>query len=180
MAETEGVIFSHSVKAFIDQVVVRRGLLDKDLRRELTALGIDLDKPKDIPLAPWLKALEITAARLQPGASRELALEEVGREMFRGFVNTVVGRALLLVMKLQGPRRTLHSIANSYKSADSVTKVTTREVSPTEFELTFVGTGGVPTYKRGLLLEVFAQLGVNATVTYAELPGDREVFTAKW
>jgi len=61
-----------------------------------------------------------------------------------------------------------------------VTKVTTREVSPTEFELAFVGTGGVPTYKRGLLLEVFAQLGVNATVTYAELPGDREIFTAKW
>lgn len=66
------------------------------------------------------------------------------------------------------------------RSADSVTKVITREVSPTGFELSFEGTGGVPTYKRGILLEVFAQLGVNGTVSSVELPGDRELFTAKW
>jgi len=66
------------------------------------------------------------------------------------------------------------------RSADSVTKVSTREVSPTEFELSFEGTGGVPTCKRGILFEVFAQLGVNGTVSCVELPGDREVFTAKW
>ncbi len=40
-----------------------------------------------------------------------------------------------------------------------MTKVSTREVSPTEFELSFEGTGGVPTCKRGILFEVFAQLG---------------------
>lgn len=49
MADAGGVIFRYPVKAFIDQAVVRRGRLDKDLRRELTALGIDLDKPQDVP-----------------------------------------------------------------------------------------------------------------------------------
>ena len=62
-----------------------------------------------------------------------------------------------------------------------MTKVSTREVSPTEFELSFEGTGGVPTCKRGILFEVFAQLGGgNGTVSSVELPGDRELFTAKW
>jgi uncharacterized protein (TIGR02265 family) len=181
MSQPEGVIYSHAVKSFLEHVVVRRGLLDADLRRDLTALGLDLAKPRDVNLDTWVKALHLVAAKILPGATREAALEEVGREMFRGYVTSVVGRAMLLVLKLQGPRRSLLAIASNYSTADNVTKVATRELGPKEIELTFNQSGGVPTYVRGLILEAMATVGATGCrADFTTRPNGDEVFVVRW
>lgn len=175
----EGVIFRHTVEAFVARVIVRSGLLSLEFDRELRELGVDVHRPRDVDLPTWTRLVRATARRLSPQKPEDEALEEVGREMLRGFAASLVGRGLMFVLRRLGPRRALLRMPDNYRSADSVTKVTARELSSTEIELTFNSTGEMPTYVRGLMLETLAQLETPATATWEVRP-EGTVFKISW
>ncbi|MGV3624014.1 MAG: DUF2378 family protein [Archangium sp.] len=177
----EGVVFRHAVESFLANVVKRNGLLTPDFEAELLSIGFDVNKPRDTDAEVWLALLRKTAKRLEPNAPEADALERVGREMLRGLFDTLVGRGMLMVMKLLGPRKALLQIAESYKTSDNITKVTTQELSPTHVKLSFNSVGGVPTYVRGLLREAMHALKVrDGGITFLERADGGTDFEVKW
>lgn len=181
MAKMEGVVFRHAAESFLTNVVKRNGLLTPEFAAELLGIGFDVNKPRDTEASVWISLLRKTAKRLSPDAPESEALERVGREMLRGLFDTLVGRGMLMVMKLLGPRKALLQIAESYKTSDTITKVTTAELSPTHVKLSFNSVGGVPTYVRGLLAEAMDVLKVkNGVITFLERADGGTDFEVKW
>jgi uncharacterized protein (TIGR02265 family) len=158
--EAAKVVFRHSVEAFLDHVLVKRGLMLPDLVKELAAMGIDPRRARDVTIGEFYKLVELAASRLGPGRTREANLEEVGRAMLRGYVDSLVGRGILIGARMMGPRRTLLRMAENFKTADNVTRITTAEPAPNTVDINLSPDGGVPDYHRGLFSEVFVVLGV--------------------
>lgn len=175
-----GVIYRHTVEAFVKRILLRRGLLSLEFERELRVLGLDVQHCRDVDLETWSKIVRATAARMSPGKAEAEALEDVGHEMLIGFAESLVGKGLMFVLRFLGPARALLRMPENYQSADSITRVTARQLSPREVELTFNTTGGMPTYVRGLMLETLAHLKAHdATVRFDERI-DSTVFNLSW
>ena len=178
---TEGVIYRHTVEAFTQQVLLRRGLLSLEFDRELKALGFDASRPKETSLPVWIAMLKACAARVSPGLPEVEGLEEVGREMLRGYVDGLVGKALFMVLRLIGPRRALLRMMENYRTADSLTTVKATEKGPTSIELEFNSSFGVPTYIRGLLSESVIQMRAHEPkVEVLDLASGATRFTVSW
>jgi uncharacterized protein (TIGR02265 family) len=169
-----GVIFRHTVEAFFAEVVDRLHLFTHD---ELRAQG--LWPPRDVDIFAWVALLRTTASRLRPDAPAEEALEEVGREMVRGYVASLTGRSLFALLRMLGPRRAMLRLAENYRTADSVTEVVTTQVSPTHLRLAYGDTGGVPTYVKGVLAESLERIGVTARIAFIEAP-EGVTFDVRW
>ncbi len=177
----EGVIYRHTVEAFVQRVLLRRGLLSLEFDRELKALGIDVSRPKELGVDAWVAMLNASSKRLSPGKSAEEALEELGREMIRGYQDGIVGRGLFVLLRLIGPRRALMRMKENFKTSDSVTTITSTEVSPTCIEIEFLTVFGTPTYAQGILLEALVQLKAREPkVEFRVLPSAATVFTVSW
>lgn len=176
----EGVIYRHTVEAFVERVLTRRALLTPEFRAELRALGLDAAAPKEVNLETWALLVRAVAARLCPGKPEAEALETVGREMLAGYSESLVGRSLFVLLRLLGPQRAMMRMAENYHSADSITRVEARALTAGSVELAFNTTGGLSHYVRGLLLEMLARLKARTpTVTFAHI-GEREVFVVSW
>jgi uncharacterized protein (TIGR02265 family) len=178
---SDGVIYRHTVEAFIQRVLLRRGLLSLEFDRELKAIGVDASRPTELGAEVWIKLLHATARRLSPGKSEADALEDLGREQLRGYVESLVGKALLTVLRLSGPRRALLRTMESYRTADNATRVTSVERGPTQIDLEFSSDFGVPTYVKGLLSETMILLRAKApTVTFEKTAAGATVFSVSW
>ena len=96
-----------------------------------------------VPLEVWNAVLRITAERWKRWAASSC----------RGYAEGLVGRALLTVLRLFGPRRTMLRMAENYRTADNVTEVKSPELSPTAIDLEFSSDFDMPTYIRGCTKE---------------------------
>lgn len=181
MKKIEGVVYRHAVEAFVQHIIVRHHLLTAEFAKEMLAIGIDLYKPRDAQADAWIVLLRKTSAKLSPGASEADAMERIGHEMLRGLFETLVGKGLLMVMKLLGPKRALLRIAESYKTSDNITQVTTTEVGPTHVKLSFNTVGGCQTYVRGLLSEAMVTMNVKQSdITFSERVDGGTDYDVKW
>jgi uncharacterized protein (TIGR02265 family) len=177
----DGVVFRHTVEAFIDRVILRRGLLSLEFDKELKAVGLDVSRPTELSVTVWLAVLHACAKRMLPGGSEAEGLELVGREMLRGYVDGLVGRSLMLLLRMVGTRRALLRMMESYATADNVTTIKAMERGPKCVDLEFNSAFGVPTYVRGVLLEAMPLLGAREPkVEFQVAPSGATVFTASW
>lgn len=177
----EGVIYRHTVEAYIQRVLLRRGLLSLEFDRELKGLGVDASRPGEATLDVWVAMLKATAKRLSPGRPEADALEDVGREMLRGYVDGLVGKALFMVLRISGPRRAMLRAMENYRTADSVTTVKSTELGPTSIDLEFSSSFGIPTYVCGLLSETLVLLRAREPrVAFRDLPSGATVFNVSW
>ena len=176
----EGVIYRHTVEAFVERVLIRRELVTPEFSSALLKIGLDVENPKEVNLETWALLVRATAARLCPGRPDAEALETVGHEMLAGYSESLVGRSLFLLLRLLGPQRAMLRMPENYHSADSISRIETRTLSPHAVELSFNTTGGLSDYVRGLLLEMLKQVKArNPVVTFAHT-GGRDVFVVSW
>ncbi len=181
MSKLEGVVYRHAVEAFVQHIIARHRLLTPEFAKEMLALGIDLHKPRDAQADAWVALLRATASRLSPGAPEAEAMERIGHEMLRGLFETLIGKGMLMVMKLLGPKRALLRIAESYRMSDNITQVTTTDMGPTHVRLSFNTVGGCQTYVRGLLLEAMATLNVRpGEITFIDRADGGTDYDVKW
>jgi uncharacterized protein (TIGR02265 family) len=177
----DGVVFRHTVEAFIDRVILRRGLLSLEFDKELKALGLDVSRPVELSVTVWISVLRACARRLLPAGTEAEGLELVGREMLRGYLEGLVGKSLFMLLRMLGPRRALLRIMESYRTADNVTTIKATERAPNCVDLEFNNAFEVPTYVRGLVLEAMPMLGAREPkVEFRLLPSGVTVFTASW
>lgn len=176
-----GVVFSHTVRAFIHRVFRARELLTPATRAHFAALGIDADAPKDVPPERWWKLVQY-AAELQNAESLDLALLELGRDMVRGYQDGVIGTALFLAMRLMGVKRALIRMADHFRTADSITRVETVDEGERQVSVLMTAEGGLPfpTYTQGVLLEGLDRVGAKDPVVSWSRVGEGVRFRLSW
>ena len=148
-----GVIFRHTVEAMVQRVLLRRNLLTPALAQELKALALDPPRPQDVPLAVWQAGLRHISKLVAPGLPDHDALEALGREVLRGYADTLVGKGTLLVAKMLGPRRALLRIGETWATAGDAYRITITEKSPREIEALAEGVGDLAHYYKGVFHE---------------------------
>lgn len=178
---SEGVVYRHSVEALLDRVLRQKNLLTPELSAELLALGVDPEKPRDLPLKTWTKLLQHCAAHLFPSQSEPEALTSLGKALLDGFTQTLVGRGALMLGKMAGPQRALAKLADTWATANSIYRVTSEERGPKHFEVRINVGGPLRYYNRGILLAALEKVNVaNAQVELQEQVSGGDLYVITW
>lgn len=134
-----------------------RGLgerLTPDVRAKIHAAGIDLTK-----LEPAYPVATVTAAArgvlplLWPGVGEDEAFRQLGVAFLRGYSETLVGAAMVQMMKLIGTRRTLERMQKNFRTGGNYLETRFTALGPTSVELWINDVSGMPGLYRGILEE---------------------------
>lgn len=178
---SDGVVYRHSVEALLDRVLRQKKLLTPELTAALLALGVDPDRPRDLPMETWRGLLQLCAARMFPALPEPDGLTEVGRTTLDGFTQTLVGRGALMLGKMAGPARSLAKLADTWATANSVYRVTSEQKGPKHFEVRINVGGAMRYYNRGILLGALEKVGVkNPVVGLHEQVGGGDLYVITW
>lgn len=174
-----GVFYRHAVEAVFERVVRVRQLDTPTLRQELTSIGVDFEKPRDVDLATWLRVLKAVARVLAPGVPEAEALSQLGRVALEGYASTLVGQGALLVSKLAGVKRSMVRAAEAWGTANNIYVVTTEDRGPKCVAVLLNVAGELTPYNRGILYGVLSVLGAKGTVDSQERP-DGVTYVVTW
>ncbi|MFL5354662.1 MAG: DUF2378 family protein [Archangium sp.] len=124
------------------------------LRERLRQVGLDLDRPllPAYPVEKWVHCLHVIVEELYPGLPREEAFRQLAAAHVEGYGQTLVGRALLRLLKLLGPRRTVRQMVQALRSSDNYTEVELTELGPGRYELWMNSTLDAPGYAESLFV----------------------------
>jgi uncharacterized protein (TIGR02265 family) len=82
------------------------------------------------PVQVWLDLLDACAASRFAHLPELERFTEVGRLFFLGFEKTLMGSALMGLLKVIGPRRTLDRLTRNFRTANSFTVGTLESLAP--------------------------------------------------
>jgi uncharacterized protein (TIGR02265 family) len=124
------------------------------LRERLRQVGLDLDRPllPAYPTEQWLHCLHIIVEELYPGLPREEAFRQLAAAHVDGFGRTLVGRALMRLMRLLGPRRTVQQMTQALRSSDNYTEVRLTQRGPCAYEMWLNSVVDAPGYSEALFV----------------------------
>lgn len=116
------------------------------------ACGIDLDRLEPgYPVEVVEQALKALTPLLAPDLSQADALRSFGRAFLRGYSETLLGGAMVAVMKAVGPRRTLERMQKNFRTGTNFIETKFTSTGPTSAELWFNDGGGVPEFFAGVV-----------------------------
>ncbi|MDP1921313.1 MAG: DUF2378 family protein [Myxococcales bacterium] len=142
------VVFGNSVESLVR---VLGPALDEEARQKFLALGIDLFKPNPAyPYELWVEALVMAMDLLWPGVTRDVATYRMGRAIFESYGQTVMGKALMALVKVLGPKRALDRMSRNLRTTNNYSETRLTDVGPNRYEL-WVNKVAFPHYFRGLL-----------------------------
>ena len=102
------------------------------------------------PYETWVASLRWAMKRLWPEATLDEATYRMGRAMFTSFAETTIGRALVPLLRVMGPRRGLERMARNLRASNNYSEVTVTPRGPNQYEL-WVNLVAFPQYFRGLI-----------------------------
>jgi uncharacterized protein (TIGR02265 family) len=142
------VVFGTSVEALVR---VLGPTLTEPVRARFLALGVDLERPNPAyPYETWLDALRLAMALKWPEAPLDEATYRMGRAIFESYGETVMGKALLQLVKVLGPRRGLERMTRNLRTTNNYSETRLTVVGPNQYHL-WVNKVAFPHYFRGLL-----------------------------
>lgn len=178
LPDNPAVIFGSAIEGFARTY---RDRLVPSVRDEMAALGINLD---DILPAYSLDVFERAMRRAGEAIYPDLPLSErwrrMGREFVEGYVQTMMGTAVMAMARVLGPRRTLERVVRTFRTGSNYLGAETTGLGPTEVEIrTWMLEPYLPQwrgkdllhldYRHGILEGMLARLGVReAAVTIVE------------
>ncbi len=132
-----------------------KGLGDRvtpPLRAALKAEGIDLDKPllPGYPAQTFARCVKLTAAALFPNDPPDEAQRRLGHFGLLGYQQTLLGRAVIQVLRLIGPRRSLERMQTNFRSANFI-KTRFTPLGPQSAEVWFNHVDDIPAYVAGII-----------------------------
>lgn len=181
MAESNERLWFSTV---IDAVFIK-GLgarMTPELKTQLKALGIDLAKLHPAyPIEAVKKAFALVTKQLFAGVPEEQALHELGVSSMRGYSETLLGKALIQILKLIGVRRSLLRMHTSMRSGNNYLETFSTVVSTNCVELRFSDVSGMPTFYRGILEEGGRMAHAkNLRVSSVPSPAPGHTFRVEW
>jgi uncharacterized protein (TIGR02265 family) len=156
------LVFEQAVEGLF--LIGLKGQVAPALEARLRAAGLDLARP----LAPaytreaWHGFLRITVETLWPDEPPERAWHTLGRQLLEGFAETLMGKALVGIVRLVGPRRTLERMTRNLRSGCNFLETRVSDVAPGEV-LLWVNEPDVPApHLAGLVEATLAFAGARA------------------
>ena len=145
------VVFGHALQGLFE--VGLRGRVTPTLAARLKAVGVDLSRPFDIayPREVWGRVLALTAAELWPAEPTDRAFFLLGRQMLLGYTETLLGRALVSLVKLLGPRRLLGRMTHNLRSGCNYNETKLEDLGPGRARFWINEPALPPGYVAGLL-----------------------------
>lgn len=127
------LVFDTAIEGFVRAY---RSRLTPELKAEMTSLGID---PDQLAHAYHLEVFERVFKRvgevLYPELDDTERWRRIGRQFVQGYVETSIGRTLLMFAKALGPRITLEKMARAFRTGSNHVAAEARRLGPAELEL---------------------------------------------
>lgn len=147
------------------------------MRAELKTLGINLDKlDPAYPLALWMKALICVAGQVFPQKPLKESLTLLGEGLVEQFADTLLGRPMMVLVKLIGPLRTLKRMEKNFRNANNYSESELKELGPNHYELWLNEVGDTHLVSLGILrrgLEFTGVTGISVEVLSSDEQGTR-------
>lgn len=182
MPESSRLILSHSVEALFVRALGKQ--LTPELVEQLRRVGLDLDRLLPAyPLAIWEKSLDVAARHLHPELPVSEAMRQLGEITVNGWAQTFVGRAMITMAKMAGPKRTLMRFPMLARSSNNFSHMFVRELETNDLEVICEPYAGWPEYVEGVLHAVVALSGGESpqvTCLSHDLAAKRVVFRVTW
>ncbi|RKH09578.1 DUF2378 family protein [Corallococcus praedator] len=160
-----------------------RGQVSPRLRERLRQAGVDLDRPL-LPLYPvplWTRCLNIIVEETYPGLTREEAFRRLARAHVEGYGATLLGRAVMSVMRLLGPKRVAQRLPEVLRGTDNYTEAVLSERGPAHYELRINSVVDAPGYAEALFEAVLQVGGAQAPrVMKLREEADGTVYSLTW
>src|SRR3954466_2172101 len=150
-APAEPVVYDAAVEGVFLRGLV--GRITPALSAKLRELGLDLDQKlrPTYPREAWSRMLEVTVAELFPAVSRQEGFRRLGALAVNGIGNTMIGKVLVQMARLMGPRRSMLRLPQSFTAMNNFMKMELHEVEPNHFQVHVHETYGHPAYVQGAL-----------------------------
>lgn len=102
------------------------------------------------------KALRYLQRELFPEMPSDESEALLGTLSFRGFAETLIGKAIMQMMRLIGPERTMPRMSKNLAAGTSFMEITPHKLGPGDFELRVSDVGGIPHFYKGMFNEGLA------------------------
>ncbi|PTL79111.1 DUF2378 family protein [Vitiosangium sp. GDMCC 1.1324] len=147
----ELLVFEQTIEAVFVRAL--HGRIPPGCKVRLRQVGLDLDQKlrPAYPFDAWMQFLRITAEELYPGEPLETGAFKIGEACIDGFRETMLGRAVLSLLRVLGPRRALMRATQNFRAGNNYTESRLKELSPRQFELWMNEVGSLPSFTAGIL-----------------------------
>ena len=117
----ELLVFSQSFEALLRAL---GGNLTDASKVKFRAVGVNFDKRllPAYPLDVWVAAMELGSTLLTPDGTAAERHYALGRRIVDSYGETLVGRALLAVMRVIGPRRSFERMTRNLRTTNNYTE----------------------------------------------------------
>ncbi len=147
----ELLVFEQTIEALFVRAL--GGKLSIECRARLRQVGLDVDqklKPA-YSFQCWMNTLRILAEEVHPKLPLPEATFKLGEAYVEGFRQTMLGRAVMSLLRVLGPRRTLARATQSFRAGNNYTETRLAELSPTQFDLWMNEVGAFPEFTAGII-----------------------------
>jgi len=149
---SEKLVHAQTVEALFVRAFENR--LTPACREALKRAGLDLDRKlqRTYTLDQWKDFLRIAAAHVYGGVPAEAAYYSLGARFMDAWFGTFLGKALLGVVRLAGPRRMLLRAGQGIRAGNNFSEVQVVERGPASLELQVNDVmADQPTFMAGML-----------------------------
>jgi uncharacterized protein (TIGR02265 family) len=154
---------------------------EPDFHADLKAVGVDVEKLlPQYPVTVWLEALAVARRHFFPGHTVQQADWQLGRLFTQGFLNTMVGRAMGVMLPMLGPARLLDRVERNFAMARPDVRVTVQVVGETERLLLFKDVAPQPDFSGGVIEAGQERARVQAQVTVEDRQATSFVLRVRW
>jgi uncharacterized protein (TIGR02265 family) len=153
------VVFAHTLEGLFLQALGDR--LPQEARAQLAREGLDLSR-KLAPAYPqedFSRWVALAARAVSPDLSPEAALAHAGEELVRGYERTLMGKAVLALVRLVGPRRALERMTRTLRSGNNYLDTRLSDWREGGCTLWVNETGGIPAFFVGLFERLLLTAG---------------------
>ena len=157
----ELLVFEQTLEAVFVRAL--HGRLPPSCKARLRQAGLDLDQKlrPAYPFDAWMTFLRITAEELHPTEPLEQGAFKLGEACIDGFRETMLGRAVLSLLRVLGPKRALMRATQNFRAGNNYTESRLKELSPRQFELWMNEVGSLPSFTAGIIHAGLRTAGAN-------------------
>lgn len=175
------IVYEQSVEALFRRAL--RPHLSSVCVRELKEAGLDLERPLRPQYSEdeYSRYIEIARRHLYPRLGDPEAYLRMGRLFLEGYLQTTIGAALKVLLRLLGPERNMRRMPGYFEGGTSYVTAQGERLGPGDWILTVSSVAGFPTFTQGTLEAAMHLSGAaDALVTY-EVQPDRSVkYRIQW
>lgn len=177
---TEKLIFAQTFEGLLRSV---QGHLTPPVVAGLQALGLDVTQPlrPAYPHTLFTEVVTYLAGQLHPGLEKQEAISLIARHFMDAYGETMVGRAMMAMIRLIGPRRALERVTRQFRTGNNFSETRLLAKGPADYEL-WVNDVRMPGWYVGIVsrgLELAGAKNVKVELLGAQ-PGVEGTFRCTW